>query len=107
MDKLSIDDFGIGYSSLARLYHFPINGLKIDRSFVSRIGVEQASAEIVETIITLAHKLNIDVTAEGVETSAQLAYLRTLECEYAQGFFISQSLNAEQVKALLKSNPQW
>ncbi|PIG94214.1 EAL domain-containing protein [Gloeocapsopsis sp. IPPAS B-1203] len=105
--QLSIDDFGIGYSSLARLYHFPINGLKIDRSFVSRIGVEQASAEIVETIITLAHKLNIDVTAEGVETSAQLAYLRTLECEYAQGFFISQSLNAEQVKALLKSNPQW
>jgi diguanylate cyclase (GGDEF)-like protein/PAS domain S-box-containing protein len=105
--QLSIDDFGIGYSSLARLYYFPINGLKIDRSFVSRIGVEQASAEIVETIITLAHKLNIDVTAEGVETSAQLAYLRTLECEYAQGFFISQSLNAEQVEALLKSNPQW
>ncbi|AFZ33024.1 diguanylate cyclase/phosphodiesterase with PAS/PAC and MHYT sensor(s) [Gloeocapsa sp. PCC 7428] len=105
--QLSIDDFGTGYSSLARLYHFPINGLKIDRSFVSRIGIEQASSEIVETIITLAHKLNIDVTAEGVETSAQLAYLKTLQCEYAQGFFISRSLSSDQVETLLKSNPQW
>ncbi|PPS43196.1 bifunctional diguanylate cyclase/phosphodiesterase [Chroococcidiopsis sp. TS-821] len=105
--QLSIDDFGTGYSSLARLYHFPINGLKIDRSFVSRIGKDRASSEIVETIITLAHKLNIDVTAEGVETSAQLAYLKTLQCEYAQGFFISQSLNSDQVETLLKGNPQW
>ncbi len=105
--QLSIDDFGTGYSSLARLYHFPINGLKIDRSCVSRIGIEQARSEIVETIITLAHKLNIDVTAEGVETSAQLAYLKTLQCEYAQGFFISRSLSSDQVETLLKSNPQW
>lgn len=105
--QLSIDDFGTGYSSLGRLHRFPINGLKIDRSFVSRMGVDQGNLEIVETIVTLAHKLGVDVTAEGVETAQQLAHLRALQCEYGQGNFFSVPLDSEAAEALIVSNPQW
>ncbi len=105
--QLCIDDFGTGYSSLGRLYQFPINGLKIDRSFVSQMATAQENSLIVETIITLAHKLDLDVTAEGVETAAQLAKLRALQCEYGQGHFFSQPLECEAVEALLRENPVW
>lgn len=105
--QLSIDGFGTGYSSLGRLHRFPINGLKIDRSFVSRMGIEEGNSEIVETIVTLAHKLGVDVTAEGLETAEQLAQLRALQCEYGQGNFFSQPLDSEAAEALIVSNPQW
>jgi len=105
--QLSIDDFGIGYSSLGRLSRFPINGLKIDRSFVSQMGIDVASSEIVETIVTLAHRLSVDVTAEGVETAEQLAQLRALKCDYGQGYFFSQPLDSEVAEALIVTNPQW
>jgi EAL domain-containing protein (putative c-di-GMP-specific phosphodiesterase class I) len=105
--QLSIDDFGTGYSSLARLYRFPISGLKIDRPFISQLGIDQPSSQIVETIITLAHKLRVDVTAEGVETAEQLAQLRALQCEYGQGYFFSQPLDSEAAEALIVTNPQW
>ncbi len=105
--QLSIDDFGTGYSSLGRLYRFPINGLKIDSSFVSQLGIDAASSEIVETIVTLAHKRGVDVTAEGVETAEQLAQLRALKCEYGQGYFFSQPLDSEAAEALIVTNPQW
>lgn len=105
--QLSIDDFGTGYSSLGRLYHFPIDGLKIDRSFIAQMGIEQRNSEIVETIVSLAHKLGLDVTAEGVETAEQLALLRALECEYGQGYFFSQPLDSEAAAALIMANPQW
>lgn len=109
--QLSIDDFGTGYSSLGRLHCLPIDILKIDRSFVSRMGVDpgsdlQTSALIVETIITLAQKLGLAVTAEGVETAEQLAQLRELKCDYGQGYFFSRPLNAEAAEALIVSKLQ-
>ena len=104
--QLSIDDFGTGYSSLGRLHHFPLNGLKIDRSFISQMSSEGGS-DIVETIVTLAHKLGVDVTAEGVETAEQLTQLRALQCDYGQGYFLSQPLDGEAAEALILGNPQW
>jgi EAL domain-containing protein (putative c-di-GMP-specific phosphodiesterase class I) len=105
--QLSIDDFGTGYSSLGRLQQFPINGLKIDRSFVSGLGFEQGKKEIVSTIVTLAHQLKVDVTAEGVETIEQLAMLKSLKCELGQGYFFSEPLSSEAAQALIVANPQF
>ncbi|MCC5662297.1 EAL domain-containing protein [Nostoc sp. XA010] len=105
--KLAIDDFGTGYSSLGRLHNFPINQLKIDRSFVSGSIIDDGNLDIVETIITLAHKLGVNVTAEGVETEEQLALLRKLNCEYGQGYFFSHPLDSSQTAALIMANPQW
>ncbi|MCC5607227.1 EAL domain-containing protein [Nostoc sp. CHAB 5834] len=105
--KLAIDDFGTGYSSLGRLHHFPINQLKIDRSFVSGSIFDDGNLDIVQTIITLAHKLGVDVTAEGVETEEQLALLRKLKCEYGQGYFFSHPLDSSQATALVMTNPKW
>ncbi|MEH1818149.1 MAG: EAL domain-containing protein [Nostoc sp.] len=105
--ELSIDDFGTGYSSLGRLYNFPISMLKIDRSFISPMSANSKNLEIVEIIITLAHKLGVDVLAEGVETKEQLALLRKLNCEYGQGHFFSLPLNNLAAEALIMQNPQW
>ncbi|MCC5659138.1 EAL domain-containing protein [Nostoc sp. XA010] len=105
--KLVIDDFGTGYSSLGRLHHFPINGLKIDQSFISGRGVASGNVDIVETIVTLGKKLGVDVTAEGVETKQQLQKLRELKCEYAQGYFFSKPLESKAAEALIMANPQW
>lgn len=105
--KLAIDDFGTGYSSLGRLHHFPINQLKIDRSFVSGSIFNDGNLDIVQTIITLAHKLGVDVTAEGVETEEQLALLRKSKCEYGQGYFFSHPLDSSQATALFMTNPKW
>ncbi|MEH1870434.1 putative bifunctional diguanylate cyclase/phosphodiesterase [Nostoc sp.] len=103
---LSIDDFGTGYCSLGRLYKFPISVLKIDRSFISLMSTN-SNLEIIEIIITLAHKLGVDVLAEGVETKEQLALLRKLNCEYAQGNFFSVPLNSSAAEALIMTNPRW
>jgi diguanylate cyclase (GGDEF)-like protein len=105
--QLSIDDFGTGYSSLSYLHHFPIDALKIDRSFVSSIDTAEKNWEIVKTIITLAHALGMKAVAEGVETSAQLAQLRKLECDEAQGYFFGKPVNSQLVESLLATNPQW
>jgi diguanylate cyclase (GGDEF)-like protein/PAS domain S-box-containing protein len=105
--QLVIDDFGTGYSSLGRLHRFPIDILKIDRSFVSKIGTNGKNFEIAETIITLAQKLGVEVTAEGVETVAQLAQLRGLNCAYGQGYFFSQPLDTEAIEGLMMAQPQW
>lgn len=105
--KLAIDDFGTGYSSLGRLHSFPIDVLKIDRSFISNTGLDVANLEIVRTIVTLAHNLGVDVTAEGVETAEQLARLRDLNCEYGQGYFFSLPLDSEATAALIAAQPQW
>ncbi|MEH2202994.1 MAG: EAL domain-containing protein [Nostoc sp.] len=94
-------------SNLGRLHHFPINQLKIDRSFVSGSIFDDGNLDIVQTIITLAHKLGVDVTAEGVETEEQLAMLRKFNCEYGQGYFFSHSLDSSQATALIMTNPQW
>ena len=90
--RLSIDDFGTGYSSLSYLHRFPIDTLKIDRSFVSRMVDNNENMEIVRTIVMLAKNLGMDVVAEGVETKDQLEQLRKLECENGQGYLFSKPL---------------
>lgn len=99
--NISVDDFGVGYSSLSQLHRFPIDALKIDRSFLQRIGGEERDAEIIRTIVTLAHNLNLSVTAEGIETPLQLERLRALGCESGQGYLFAKPLSVEQVEAML------
>ena len=105
--QFSIDDFGTGYSSLSYLHRFPVDTIKIDRSFVSQMQANGENSAIVKAIVTLAHMLKMDVIAEGIETTSQLAQLRLLECEYGQGFFFSRPLNHQQAEALIASLPQW
>jgi EAL domain-containing protein (putative c-di-GMP-specific phosphodiesterase class I) len=99
--EVHIDDFGTGYSSLSYLHHFPVDVLKIDGSFVSRMGADEESSEIVGTIVQLAHSLGMEVTAEGVETADQLNQLQGLACEYGQGYFFSEPVNGERAKGML------
>ena len=103
---LDIDDFGTGYSSLSQLQHLPVQTLKIDRAFVSRIGQDNDSLEIIRTIVALAHNLNMDVIAEGVETPRQLAHLKALECEYAQGYYFGKPTDGETAWALVGDQNQ-
>ncbi|MEN9869905.1 MAG: hypothetical protein RLZZ171_888 [Cyanobacteriota bacterium] len=105
--QLSIDDFGTGYSSLSYLHHFPIDTLKIDRSFVNLIKEEGSNCEIVKTIVTLAHSLGMEAIAEGVETSHQIIHLTNLGCAAAQGYFFAKPLNRQLVESLIVNNPQW
>ncbi len=105
--QLSIDDFGTGYSSLARLHQLPIDTLKIDRSFVNKIEVNPESTEIIRTIVSLAHILNMDVIAEGVETAEQLMQLKNLQCEGGQGYFISRPVDKDAAENLLRENLQF
>jgi diguanylate cyclase (GGDEF)-like protein len=102
---LCMDDFGTGYSSLSYLHKFPFNVLKIDRSFVSRIGPGGENSEIVATIVALAHNLNMKVVAEGVETDEQVARLRALNCRYGQGYYFARPLAAAAAAALLPRTP--
>ncbi|HEY9810207.1 MAG TPA: EAL domain-containing protein [Halomicronema sp.] len=105
--KISLDDFGIGYSSLSYLHRFPINTLKIDRSFVSRTDTAEKNTQIVRAIVNLAHSLAMDVVAEGAETAENLALLRSLGCEYGQGYYFSKALPVEAAFTLLTSAAQW
>ena len=98
---ISVDDFGTGYSSLAYLKRFPLNTLKIDRSFVSELGIGQDNTAIVHAVIALAHSLRLNVVAEGVETVQQLQFLRENHCEQVQGYFISRALQADAFEAWL------
>jgi Amt family ammonium transporter len=101
--QLHMDDFGTGYSSLSYLHRFQIDTLKIDRSFVSNMGLRGENSEIVRTIVTLARNLGIDVIAEGVETEEQLALLRALGCEHMQGFLFSAPVPSDAAIALVGS----
>ncbi len=100
---LDIDDFGTGYSSLSQLQHLPVQTLKIDRAFVSRIGLDADSLEIIRTIVALAHNLGMDVVAEGVETTQQLAQLKALDCEYAQGYYFGRPTDRETAWSLIEA----
>jgi len=100
--RLVLDDFGTGYSSLAYLNRFPFDALKIDRSFVDGLGVEQERTAIVEAVIGMARALSLDAIAEGVENEAQLAELRRLGCDFAQGHLFSRPLAPQKVTALLR-----
>ena len=102
--RLALDDFGTGYSSLSHLRRFPLDTLKIDRSFVMRMVSEARDQELVRIIITLAHTLGMDVVAEGVETEAHADSLRSLHCEYAQGFLYAAPLPAKAAEEMLRNN---
>lgn len=103
--KFSIDDFGTGYSSLSYLHRFPVDTIKIDRSFVSQMKADGDNSAIVKAIVTLAHMLKMDIIAEGIETTAQLAQLKLLQCEYGQGFFFSKPLNEKDAEAFIANSP--
>ncbi|MEN3293259.1 MAG: hypothetical protein V7642_2512 [Burkholderiales bacterium] len=100
--KLSVDDFGTGYSSLAYLQRFPVNALKIDRSFVRGIGRDSNDTALVRAIISMAHSLRLQVLAEGVETSEQIDFLQAHGCYSAQGYYYSEPVSAEAFGEILE-----
>jgi EAL domain-containing protein (putative c-di-GMP-specific phosphodiesterase class I) len=104
--RLALDDFGTGYSALSYLHRFPIDSLKVDRSFISDLVGSSTRAAIVGAIVTLAHNLRLDVVAEGIETEAQRDVLRALECEFGQGFLYSRPLPPEAAQGLLQRQAQ-
>jgi len=99
--RLSLDDFGTGYSSLSYLHRFPLDSVKIDRSFVWNMSSSLKNVEIVRTVVRLAQTLNMRVVAEGIETEEQLQQLRKLSCRYGQGFLFSKPVSAQDAEALL------
>jgi len=99
--QLSLDDFGTGYSSLAYLKRLPLDQLKIDQSFIRDITIDQSDAGMVQTIIDMAKNFNQDVIAEGVETEAQLAFLKHHDCKAYQGFFFSKPIPEEELRAMM------
>ncbi len=105
--KLVMDDFGTGYSSLSYLHSFPLNTLKIDKSFVKRMQENQQSMGLVPAIIGIAHSMGMIVIAEGVETQHQLTQLKNLNCDFAQGLLFSGAIEPELVLNLIATAPQW
>ena len=105
--NLCIDDFGTGYSSLSYLQRFPVDTLKIDRSFISQIDDDSNSVDLIETIVTLSRVLGMSSVAEGVETPEQLELVRRLGSVLAQGYYLSNPLSAEDAEKLLKSGVAW
>jgi diguanylate cyclase (GGDEF)-like protein len=105
--QLSIDDFGTGYSSLSYLHRFPINTLKVDRSFVSTMEEGSENGEIVRTVVALAKTLKLNVVAEGIESIHQLHQLRILGCEYGQGYLFSRPVPVDEAERLLEDKKRW
>ncbi len=105
--RIYLDDFGTGYSSLSYLHRFPIDAVKIDRSFVGRMGPKKEGHEIVRAIVTLAHNLGMKVIAEGVETEDQLGELRALQCGYGQGKLFSMPVPGPEAAELFSRDPRW
>jgi EAL domain-containing protein (putative c-di-GMP-specific phosphodiesterase class I) len=100
--KLAIDDFGTGYSSLSYLKRFPVDYVKIDQSFIRDVSANGEDAAITRAIIAMAHSLELKVVAEGVETQAQMDFLKAQQCDEIQGFLISRPLAAEHFVKLLR-----
>jgi EAL domain-containing protein (putative c-di-GMP-specific phosphodiesterase class I) len=105
--QISIDDFGTGYSSLNYLHKFPLDTLKIDRSFVNSIERGSENAEIVRTVVYLAKALGLDVVAEGIESIHQLSQLQQLGCEYGQGYLFSRPVPKDAIAAFLTDDLGW
>ncbi|MEO0443303.1 MAG: EAL domain-containing protein [Pseudomonadota bacterium] len=100
--SIAIDDFGVGYSSLSYLKNFPINRLKIDRSFIKDLCYDDSDKKIVQTLISMAHSMDVIVVAEGVETEEQLTLLNQYKCDEIQGYFISKPVPAEKIDGMIK-----
>jgi EAL domain-containing protein (putative c-di-GMP-specific phosphodiesterase class I) len=105
--RLSIDDFGTGYSSLGYLRRFPVDSVKVDRSFVDGLGTESEDSAIVAAVVSLGHALGLSVVAEGVETELQLAELGALGCDRAQGFWFARPLPADRFVEVVASSSRW
>ena len=105
--RLGIDDFGTGYSSLTYLRRFPVDFVKIDRSFVGGLGADREDTAIVTAVIGLGKALGLSTVAEGVETAGQLALLRDLGCDLAQGYYFARPQSPEGIDALLASDRRW
>jgi EAL domain-containing protein (putative c-di-GMP-specific phosphodiesterase class I) len=105
--QISIDDFGTGYSSLSYLHSFPVDTLKIDRSFVQNIDQDSETLGLVPVIISIAKTTGMTVVAEGIETTQQLTQLRRLKCEFGQGFFFAKPLEAKAAEALVTQGFRW
>jgi len=104
--KIHIDDFGTGHSSLSYLHRFPIDALKIDRSFISKLTADGSNKEIITSIISLANSLHVDVIAEGVEMEYQLSNIRKMDCGYGQGFLLSRPLAEKDIDAWMHQQKQ-
>ncbi|HEX9027499.1 MAG TPA: bifunctional diguanylate cyclase/phosphodiesterase [Clostridium sp.] len=102
--RVSLDDFGTGYSSLSYLKKLPINNLKIDKTFIDDIVISQDSKSILEAIVQLAHTLNLEVIAEGIETSEQSRILKEIKCDIAQGYYYNKPISSEEIEKVLTSN---
>jgi len=105
--RLAIDDFGTGYSSLSYLKRFPFDAVKVDRCFVDGLGTDAQDSALVAAIVAMAHALDLEVTAEGVETQDQLANLKQLGCHRAQGFLLSRPIPAMTMGTLLAEEHHW
>jgi diguanylate cyclase (GGDEF)-like protein len=105
--RMSIDDFGTGYSSLQYLKRLPIDALKVDRTFVRGIVADSEDHAIAQAVVALAHTLGLSAVAEGVETAEQLAEVRMIGCDGAQGFLFSRPVPPDAVEALLRQQPRW
>jgi EAL domain-containing protein (putative c-di-GMP-specific phosphodiesterase class I) len=99
--QVQIDDFGVGYSSLSYLARFPLNALKVDRTFIKLMTEDSNYLKIVQAIVMMTHGLGMGVIAEGVETEKQLTQLNALGCEYVQGYLLAVPLDSQKVKELL------
>ena len=105
--RIYLDDFGTGYSSLGSLHQWPLDAIKIDRTFVMRMHTEPTHLQLVRTVRALASNIGVVAVAEGVETEAQLATLREIGCEFAQGYLFSKPAPSEEMEKLLSANPRW
>ncbi len=104
--SIAMDDFGTGYSSISYLRSYPFNVLKVDRSFVNDIDVNQADRELINAAIAMAHGLRLKVVAEGIETEEQLDYLNQLGCDYGQGYLFSKPVTADEIEKMLNTGGQ-
>jgi EAL domain-containing protein (putative c-di-GMP-specific phosphodiesterase class I) len=104
--ELAMDDFGTGHSSLWCLHQFPLDVLKIDRSFVRNMELRREFSAVMQAIISLSHNLGLRVVAEGVETDEQLAQLQAMDCEFGQGFLFAMPMSPDEAMALLRRGVQ-
>jgi EAL domain-containing protein (putative c-di-GMP-specific phosphodiesterase class I) len=105
--SLSIDDFGTGYSSLSYLKRFPVDEVKVDRAFVDGLGTDPLDSSLVAAIMAIAEALELEVTAEGVETKQQLTILKQLKCDRVQGFYLARPMLAADIDCLIARGFVW